>query len=504
MSRRADDPDGNPDPGGAPDGAVRDAGWHALHGFGRSVGAACRVVAPRDAGEVAALLGQARRLGLAVTARGAGRSYGDASLNARGLVLDLRQMARMLSWDPVAGIADVEPGLTVEGLWRRTIEDGYWPAVVPGTSAPTLGGCAAMNIHGKNNFRVGIFGDHLLDLDLLTASGEVLRCSRDENPALFHAAVGGLGLLGVITRLRLRLKRVGSGLLRVEPFAGRSFDHLVDGFEERLDTADYLVGWIDGFASGRQTGRGQGHRADHVDADDDPGGLSASGRPLSLHVERQLLPGRIFGVPSGQVWRLLRLVANDPGWRLVNAAKSWMARVQWASHSFRQSHVAFAFLLDYVPDWWRAYGQGGFIQHQLFIPAGAVRALVPQVLQTCQRRGFPTYLAVLKRHRPDAFLLSHGLDGYSLAMDFPVREGRRPALWALAHEIAERVLDAGGTFYMAKDALLRPQDLARAYGRRLTAFLELKRQLDPESLFTSDLARRLLPSLGRGADAQAA
>ena len=47
---------------------------------------------------------------------------------------------------------EAEPGLTIEGLWRRTIQDGYWPAVVPGTMLPTLGGCLAMNIHGKNNF----------------------------------------------------------------------------------------------------------------------------------------------------------------------------------------------------------------------------------------------------------------------------------------------------------------------------------------------------------------
>jgi decaprenylphospho-beta-D-ribofuranose 2-oxidase len=221
------------------------APWRVLEGFGRSLRAAGRYAAPRSAEELAELLRRAGEEDLPITLRGSGRSYGDAALNAAGLTLDLGGMNRMLAWDPVSGIAEAEPGLTIEGLWRRTIEDGFWPAVVPGTMFPTLGGCLAMNVHGKNNFRAGVFGEHVLGFDLLTVNGESLPCSREENPEIFHAAIGGAGLLGVIHRVRLQLKRVESGLLRVEPLVARSFGEMFDRFEERRATADYLVGWLD-------------------------------------------------------------------------------------------------------------------------------------------------------------------------------------------------------------------------------------------------------------------
>ncbi len=154
--------------------------------------------------------------GRSVGLRGAGRSYGDASLNAEGISLDLTRMKRILAWDPQTGVISVEPGVTIQQLWQYTIEDGWWPHVVSGTMFPTLGGAAAMNIHGKNNWKVGPIGDHIQEFEILLPTGEVKVCSRTENAELFHAAIGGFGMLGVMTRLTLQLKKVYSGLLHVE------------------------------------------------------------------------------------------------------------------------------------------------------------------------------------------------------------------------------------------------------------------------------------------------
>ena len=97
--------------------------------------------------------------------RGAGNSYGDATLNESQIILDLRRMNRILSWDSHSGIIKVEPGVTISQLWQYVLEDGWWPAVVPGTSKPTIGGCAGMNIHGKNAWKEGTIGDHITEFE---------------------------------------------------------------------------------------------------------------------------------------------------------------------------------------------------------------------------------------------------------------------------------------------------------------------------------------------------
>ncbi len=61
--------------------------------------------------------------------------------------------------------------------------------------------------------------------------------------------------------------------------------------------------------------------------------------------------------------------------------------------------------------------------------------------------------------------------------------------------LAELVLAAGGKFYFAMDSVLRPEDAERFFPRdRMAAFSALKRELDPEGLFTTDLMRRVFPS----------
>ena len=71
--------------------------------------------------------------GLGVGLRGAGCSYGDASLNAEGVSLDLSRMNRILEWDPATGVIRAEPGVTIRQLWQYVLEDGWWPPVVTGT-----------------------------------------------------------------------------------------------------------------------------------------------------------------------------------------------------------------------------------------------------------------------------------------------------------------------------------------------------------------------------------
>jgi decaprenylphospho-beta-D-ribofuranose 2-oxidase len=456
-----------------------------LGGFGRSVNASCRHVAPQSQEDLARVLEAASREGLTIGFRGSGKSYGDASLNSRGVIVDTTRMNKMISWDPVAGILEGEPGLTIEGVWRRTLEDGYWPAVVPGTMFPTLAGCASMNIHGKNNFKVGSFGEQIVDFDLLTASGSTLKCSRSENAEIFHAAIGGLGLLGAITRVRLKLKKVESGMLRVKALHARNLDEMFDIFEERLPTADYLVSWVDCLNGEPGLGRGEVHCAQYLHEGEDPEGRA------SLHVERQGLPSTIMGVPRSILWRFMEPFFNNPGVRLVNTAK--MAVTWWKDEkSYLQSHVAFAFLLDYVPNWWLAYGPGGLIQYQIFVPKETARDAFKDILRIQQKRNLPSYLGVMKRHRSDPFLLTHAVDGWSMAMDFKVTQENRARLMKLTEEMTEIVVAAGGKFYFAKDAVLRPGDVARAYDTaKLDRFFELKKQLDPHNTFETDLARRV-------------
>lgn len=458
-----------------------------VSGWGMSTDAVSWVFRPSTLEGIKEVFAIARSSGRSIAFRGAGRSYGDAALNAENIILDLTRFRRVLQWDPATGIIRAEAGMSIQQLWEYTLPDGWWPPVVPGTMFPTLGGCASMNIHGKNNFRVGTIGEHIMEFEMLLPAGEIVRCSREENPDLFHAAIGGFGMLGCIITVTLRLKRVYSGLLNVEAINIKSLRHMFEVFEQRIDDADYLVGWIDAFAGGKALGRGEVHDASYLKPGDDPNPAQ------TLRIEHQQLPDTILGIlPKSILWRFMRPFMNNVGARFVNMAKFRSSAILDRGSIFRQSHAGFAFLLDYVPNWKLSYGTGGLIQYQSFIPAENAERAFREQLTLAQRAGYPPYLAVFKRHRRDPFLMTHAVDGYSLALDFRITEENRKHIWELAHKLDEVVLGAGGRFYFAKDSTLRAPAVERYLGSEtVETFMRLKKECDPEGILETNLYRRL-------------
>lgn len=461
--------------------------------WGRASHALSWVFRPSRADDILEVFQLAQRHGVSVGLRGGGNSYGDAAYNSRGIVLDMRRFNRILEWNPQSGLIRVEPGVTLEQLWEYVLEDGWWPPVCTGTMKITLGGGAAMNVHGKNAYKVGPLGDHIMAFDLLLPTGEQLTCSRQQNSDLFYAAIGGLGMLGCFTSLTLQMKRIYSGLLEVWEIASPDLPTMMGQIQSLTESSDYLVGWVDGAAGGAQLGRGQIHRAVYLPPGADP-------QPQqTLRPERQHLPDTLFGFfPRSLMWRFMQPAMHNWGVRLVNEAKYRAATLK-DGHHYRQPHAQFHFLLNYFPDWEKATGAGGLIQYQPFTPADRAPETLANLLRLSQRQGLLTYLGVLKRHKPDPFLLTHGLDGYSLALDFRVTQGNREALRRLVYAMDELVLAAGGRFYLAKDSTLRPE-VARAYlgAEALAQFRALKQRCDPDELLQTNLWRRLLGAQAQG------
>ncbi len=461
-----------------------------VRGWGMATGGPARVLRPATAAEVEQAFAEVQGRKGSLALRGSGCSYGDAATNQNGHVLDLSRMNRILSFDPTSGVARVEPGVTIRDLWRRSIQFGYWPKVVSGTMAVSIGGAAAMNIHGKNNFAVGSFGECVRAFSILLPNGETRRCTRESDPELFHAAISGFGMLGCFLELEIQLKRVHSGRLRVSAVVAKDLAHNLELLETMRHEADYLVSWLDLHHKGVGLGRGVLHRADQMKPGEDPDGLRFFDPAL------QDVPDRLFGVvPKGWLWPGMWAAVHLGQVGLVNALKFGAGPREQLNSPYLQSHGAFHFLLDYVPRWQWMTKPGGLLQFQPFVPKDSAERVLRQLIERCQQAGMPPYLGVLKRHRPDPFLMTHAVDGYSMAMDIavPTSARHRQDLWRLCQSMAEVVLDAGGRFYYAKDAVLLQSSFSRIHGEDTARrFRALKQKFDPDGLLQTDLSRRLI------------
>ncbi|MDV6234897.1 FAD-binding oxidoreductase [Leptospira ellisii] len=445
------------------------------------------VLFPKTQEEFQEIFSYANRHKLKLAFRGGGCSYGDAATNTKGVVVDISKFNRILEFDSKKGILKAESGVTIKQLWEFGVQKGFWPPVVSGTMFPTLGGALSMNIHGKNNFAVGPIGDHILEFTFLTAEGKILTCTRKKNQDLFYGAISGFGMLGAFLTVTIQLKHIYAGKMRVWPVVSRNLQDMFDYFEREYKNSDYLVGWVDAFASGSSLGRGQIHKANHLEKGEDPD------FPANTALEKQNLPSTFLGiVPKAWMWMFMLPFSNKLGMRLVNFAK-YISGFLTDNKPYLQGHAEYAFLLDYVPNWKYMYKPGAMIQYQSFLPKENAVEGFSEILRICQKRGIVTWLAVFKKHKPDPFLLTHALDGYSMAMDFPMTSGNKKRLWELAGELDEIVLKYGGKFYFAKDSTLRPEIVQRAFSKKnLETFHALKKKYDPKGILETDLYRRIM------------
>ncbi len=454
-----------------------------LDNFGHSLRAPAYCFHPSGTEEIYGIFELAKQHGLTVALRGAGRSYNDAALNGGGIVLDLQPLNRILEWDPGSGRVRAEAGVTLQQLWQHILPDGWWLPVVSGTMFTTLGGCLGMNIHGKNNFRMGPIGEHVIEFTALLPTGAEVICTPRKNGDLFRAMIGGLGMLGVFTSITMQMKRVHSGLLEVKAWNVPGLDAQLSALLEGAPQHDYIVGWLDATAGGMSLGRGQIHAADYLHEGD------SHEAQKTLQVAFQRLPDKFIGaLPKTLLHYFMAPFFNNIGMWGVNTAKYMTGRKK----TYRQSHAAFHFLLDYIPDWENAYGRGGLIQYQSFLPRETALEAWCGLLHLSRRRGLPAFLGVTKRHRPDDFLLSHAVDGFSLALDFKVTDINRHHLAEMFRDFDQIVLGAGGRFYFAKDSEIMPETARRFLGEEtIRKFRALKQRCDPDGLLESDLYRRV-------------
>lgn len=430
------------------------AGWGRT---GRARVAAYRPERRLEAAEIAA--GASAH---SILARGAGRSYGDAAVNGGGAALLTERLDRILADD--GEVVACEPGVTFRTLLEVLLPRGRMVPVSPGTAFATVGGAVACDVHGKNHDVAGSFGDHVEWIDLALASGETVRVSPREDPGLFAAAVGGLGLAGVILAVAFRTVRVPSDAMEVRETRHGDLDAFMAALAEAR-RSDHAVGWIDAVARGATLGRGVLQTARFAPAGAPP--MPASERRIRMPFD---LPG--FALNRRTVGLFNEL---------------YFRRVPAGGRERRMPAAAFLYPLDAILDWNRMYGRAGFHQFQCVVPDAQAGRGIPALMEAVSASGAGSFLAVLKTLGAGGRgHLSFPMPGFTLALDVPAGGAAEELLPRL-----ERItLDHGGRIYLAKDSRLSPEGFRRMHPR-LPEFRAVLERVDPHARFQSDLSRRL-------------
>jgi FAD/FMN-containing dehydrogenase len=356
---------------------------------------------------------------------GLGRSYGDSCLNGERELIACRRLNRILGFDEATGIVRCESGISLADIIEVFLPRGWFLPVTPGTRFVTVGGAIANDVHGKNHHRAGTFGAHIHQLGLHRSGDGLVTCSPQENPQMFRATIGGLGLTGLIAWADLQLRRLAGPWIDAELVPFQSLPAFLDLSRESDGGFEYTVAWLDCFA-GKNT-RGIFFRGNHS-------------APTEKKFRLKRGPKLPFALPAWALNRYAVKAFNSLYYRL-HAVRNGASLVGYDS---------FFYPLDSIPQWNLLYGKQGFLQYQCVIPEGNSEA-VEELLDRIARSGMGSFLGVLKQFgtEPPAGMLSFPRPGLTLALDFAMR-GERTL--QLLRSLDKVVQENGGALYPAKDA----------------------------------------------------
>jgi FAD/FMN-containing dehydrogenase len=164
----------------------------------------------RGTADVIAAVNFAREQDLLLAVKSGGHDYAGNSVCDDGLVVDLSAMDGVRV-DPDRATAYVEPGARWADVYHET---KAFDLALPGGGG--IVGVAGFTLGGGISYlsrKYGLACDHLVGADVVTASGDLVHASEDENPDLFWALRGGSGNFGIVTAFEYDLDRIGPTVL---------------------------------------------------------------------------------------------------------------------------------------------------------------------------------------------------------------------------------------------------------------------------------------------------
>ncbi|HRS01588.1 MAG TPA: FAD-binding oxidoreductase [Bacteroidota bacterium] len=400
--------------------------------------------------------------------QGNARSYGDSALNKN--IISTLKLNRFLDFDTENGIITAQAGVLFSDILKIAVPKGWFLPVTPGTKYVTLGGAMASDVHGKNHHKHGTLGQYIESFDILLADGEIRHCSKVENTELYHSAIAGMGLLGIILSASLKLIKIETPYIKQKVIKTRSLEELYELFEINRNYT-YSVSWIDITGGAKSKVNGLLMLGEHA----------LSSEVKSNKQKPDVIAGNLLNIPI----YFPNFVLNHSTIKIFNAL--YYGKELHHEKNAITYFDSYFYPLDIVNNWNKVYGNRGFLQYQFVVPLASGLQSIKKILNKIDEYGQASFLTVLKTFgKRNDFVLSFPDEGYTLAMDFPFTR-RLPEMF---NELDKIVLDYGGRFYLTKDAHLSPETFHHS-NPEIDKFLEIKAKYDPNNKFQSLQSKRL-------------
>jgi len=448
---------------------------NTLSGWSKTTHSASKIYSPTNYQEIIEIFKSALKDNFTISLLGGMRSYSDNFLNSE-ISIDMKHFNNVLALNESQLL--VQSGVTFYKIADFLEDKKMMVEVIPGSGHVTIGGAISNNIHGKNAYKSGFFGNHVIEITYIDLSNfKIKKCSRTIDSKIFYSIISGLGVLGVVIEILINLKKIDFPTVTENKIVVKDIDNLFNRIEEIEEYSDYLIASID-------LSSGLGNKSFAK--------LSYSKLTNIISKEKKTL--NVFKILGS--YKIIRpLFSFKPTYKLIEKlfglySSGFISRKNGKINNVYKSH----YLNDVFLPEYNYYFKDGFFEYQCNIPEKNAKKFYEYFVIELNKLNIKPLMTGLKSYSAskEKFLLSFQLEerSYGFTFDFPNLNTNE--LKDLFTKLNNEVIKLNGKVYYAKSACLNFREFQLMYGKKnIENFRVLKRQLDPNSLLVNNLYRRI-------------
>jgi len=440
------------------------------------------VVEPRTVEDVVRIVRRSKSEARPLAVAGGRHAMGGQQFLNGGTLLDTRRLNRVRWYDDRRGLLEVEAGIQWPDVIRAYLTrpggmHSPWGIRQKQTGADrlTIGGAVAANIHGRG-LTAAPFVSDIESLEIVTADGEVVTCSRQHRPDLFRHVVGGYGLFGVVTGATLRLSE-RQQVERVVTLC--ETDGLIEQLREQI-------------AAGALYGDFQ-FAIDAANPNFLRRGILSCYLPTGCSTA---IPARQRRLSQSDWNRLIELAHHDKTRAFNEFAAFYLATS--GQRYWSDTHQLNLYLESYHAALDQRLGHGvhgGEMITELYVPRDRLWSFMEDVRRDFLRNPVDLIYGTIRLIEEDTqSALPWARDSYACVI-FNLHVDHEATAIAAAKTAFIRLIDHAiahrGSYYLTYHRYARPDQLLTCHPR-LREWLDAKHRLDPNKVFQSDWYRHVL------------
>ena len=432
----------------------------------------CYICYPKNKKDIFQTIDYAKKNKIKILPIGSGLSWYDTIFNSDNIIIDLINYKKKFIFDKNKGELLISSQFKIKDIMPKLNKYGWSLYSIPGGSDVTIGGCIGNDVHGKDSFKYGNFGENIIELEIVLANKKIIKCSRFRNSEVFKATVGGLGLIGIITSVKLNLKKI-SNIYKTNHYICYDYKELIKNLYLNNNDYEYINGWVDIHAKNKKLGQGVIFKSKKVKED-------------ILIKPKNINTLRIFGLLQKFVF--IFFVKNN----LINIMNFFIFRLFKYKQSNYNDYESVTFpLSSYGVDIKEAISPNSFFEIQVIIKKKELPFALKEFILKCQRLDLSGFVIGIKMHKESKNYLSFSDDGVSINVNQIFNEKNFNKNYKKLSQLHDFVIKKNHKIYIAKDFCLNNKDLRNNY-KNFKKFLKVKKKIDKIFLFSSDFYKRII------------